>query len=119
MAGVKGMKHRGRRAPKSTDAAVLTLIENRLKAHVLGECEMSPTQVMAARAVYDKLRPSLSAIESTVKDPRDAADPQQLVAKLAAMFHEKPGLLEQVIALRDAATVTQQAVEQSQTQVKH
>lgn len=119
MSGIKGMKHRRRRAAKSNDAATLTLIENRLKAHVLGQEKMSPTQVMAARAVYDKLRPTLSAIEQTVNDERDMADPTQLAARLAALFHEKPALFEQVMALKNAASTQQHAQEQTSPQVTH
>lgn len=112
MAGVKGMKHRRARPRKASDAQVLASIENRLLSHSLGEIEMSPTQVMAARAVYDKLRPSLSAIEQNVHDSRDTVDPAALASRLAALFNEKPELFEQVIALKNAAM-------QSQSQVSH
>lgn len=119
MAGVKGMKHRRARPKKASDHQVLASIENRLRDHALGENEMSPTQVMAARAVYDKLRPTLSAIESTQLDPRDKADPQQLAARLAAMFAEKPALFEQVLALRSAASAQQAPNTSDETRVTH
>ena len=104
MAGVKGMKHRRARARKHSDALVMSRIENQLIAHALGECDMSQTEVQAAKAVYDKLRPSLSAIDQNITDARDAADPAQLSARLAALFTEKPQLFEQIKQLMSATT---------------
>ena len=118
MAGVKGMKHRRARPKKHTDALLMSKIENQLIEHALGEREMSPTQVQAAKAVYDKLRPTLSSIEQTQTDPRDQADATQLAARLAAMFNEKPELLEQIKQLMGNAA-QQSAEVKSEERVTH
>lgn len=73
--------------------------------------ELPVSAVQLLRARYDKLRPSLQAIEQTNHDARDTADPSQLTAKLAALFTEKPQLLEQIQALM--ATAAQQSAPQS------
>ena len=112
------MKHRRPRSTRSNDQQVLTVIENKLKAHALGTEEMSPTQVMAARAVYDKLRPTLAAVEQTTIDKRDSLNAQELAAKLAAMFIEKPELYDQVLAIHARALAQLQPVE-STAQAQH
>src|SRR5712691_9215929 len=106
MSGKLGMKHRRPRASKSNDKMILSRIENRLLDHGLGQTEMSPTQVMAARAVYDKLRPTLAAVEHTDPDPRDKMTPAELVTRLVAMFDAQPYLLDHVLALRGHTQVT-------------
>lgn len=103
MPGIKGMKHRRRRAPKSNDAQVCTVIENRLKNHFDGKEQMSQTQLKAAELLYSRLRPTLSAVEHSQQDPRDVMTPDELVSKLVALFNDKPELWAQVKALRDAA----------------
>jgi hypothetical protein len=40
-----------------------SMILNRLCDHVLGECEMSPTQVRAAEILLRKVLPDLSAVD--------------------------------------------------------
>ncbi|HZQ44461.1 MAG TPA: hypothetical protein VFA99_14495 [Acidobacteriaceae bacterium] len=78
-------------------------IKKRLMDHGLGKVEMQPSQVKALEVLLDRLEPRLSAIEHTEANPRDAADPAQLAARLAALFNEKPHLFEQVMALKNAS----------------
>lgn len=99
MAGVKGMKHRRPRTAKERDVYAASRIEQLLDAAREGEIELSPTRLKAMELAYSRLKPTLSAVEQTNVDPRDAADPAQLAQRLASMFNEKPELLEQVRAL--------------------
>ena len=63
--------------------------------------DISPSAVALLRARYDKLRPSLASTEVTMNDPRDNARPEDVAARLAALFNEKPDLFAQVMALKD------------------
>ncbi len=47
------------------DKIQATQIVNRLEGHVLGDLELSPTQIQAARILLDKSVPNLQAIEHT------------------------------------------------------
>lgn len=100
-------------------ASRVHLIKKRLLDHSLGKCDMSATQVRAAEVVLDRHEPRLASIEQTVHDARDTADPQELVQRLAAMFEQKPELLEQVLAARAAASAQQQAQSEAAHEVKH
>jgi len=63
MAGVKGMKHR-RPVPKSVTAVIeTTKICKRLQRHVLGEINLSSTQVRSAQILLNKTMPNLNAID--------------------------------------------------------
>lgn len=119
MSGVKGMKHRKPRPKKQRDEYAVARIEELLTKHMDGEIELSATQLKAMEIRYSRLRPTLSAVESTVHDTRDAADPAALAARLAALFHEKPALFDQVMALRSAANAPREPVKKDETRVTH
>ena len=103
MAGKKGMKHRRPRNQKGRDVYAISRIEQILDQAREGELELSPAQLKAIEISYSRLKPTLAAIEQTVVDPRDKQDPDQLAAKLGALFAEKPELWEQVKAIHDKA----------------
>ena len=93
-------------------------IKKRLSDAALGKCEMQPSQVKAAEVILDRHEPKLSSIEHSEANPRDAADPAQLVARLAALFTEKPQLLEQIRELMAGAS-PQTASSEPAPQVTH
>lgn len=62
-----------------------------------------PADATLMRARYDKLRPSLSAVEVTQNDPRDEMNADDMMGKLAAMFAEKPELWEQLVSIKQRA----------------
>ncbi len=80
---------------------------------------VDPVRVAAAKAALPFLMPTLASVEQTIVDDRDKADAGQLAARLAALFNEKPGLFEQVMALKNDANAQQQAQEQQPAQVTH
>jgi hypothetical protein len=94
------------RSPRSDDAQQCTVIEKLLANHYNGREKLSPTQLKAIELRYARLRPTLAAVEHTQLDPRDQMSPEELVAKLAALFDAQPQLLQQVLALRGHASVT-------------
>lgn len=77
--------------------------------------DISPAAVSLLRTRYDKLRPSLASTEVTVHDPRDQARPEDVAARLAAMFHENPALFDQVVALKNAGTPLPVVPDQAQS----
>jgi len=119
MAGKKGMKHRRPRTAKDRDIYAAARIEQILDAAREGELELTPARLKAIEIAYSRLKPTLAAIEQTNVDPRDKADPQQLAARLAALFTEKPQLFEQVVALKNAHAAQQQAQHESDAALKH
>lgn len=102
MAGIKGMKHTRPRAKKHNDAIEASKIENLLADHYHGVTELSSTQLKAIELRYARLKPTLAAIEQTIVDPRDKADPSDILNRLNALLNEKPELWDQLVALRAA-----------------
>lgn len=45
------------------DRIQASMLVNRLQSHVLGECDMKPTQVQAALGLLKKAMPDLSSVE--------------------------------------------------------
>lgn len=95
-------------------------IKKRLADSALGEGEkqMTPAQVKAAEVILDRHEPRLASVDQTVRDERDVADPSELAARLAALFHEKPALFEQVKAMCSAtnqSVATPAAIEERVT----
>lgn len=67
MAGVKGMHKRASTSPAAADAIRSRIragdIKDRLEKHILGEIEMSATQVSAGLGLLRKVLPDLAATE--------------------------------------------------------
>ena len=61
--------------------------------------ELSTSTVQLLRARYDKLRPSLSAIEQTVINESDRITEAQLFNNLATILQANPDMLPKLIAL--------------------
>ena len=105
------------------EAIVVGQIEKLLADHYLGKSELSATQLKAIELRYSRLRPTLSSIEQTNIDPRDAADPGALLQQLQALIAEKPHLLELLNRSASATNAvhngTSEHIEQSQEVVKH
>jgi hypothetical protein len=81
MAGVKGMHARRSTSPTYAEAVRSriqgSVIADQLLKHVLGETEMSATQVSAALGLLRKVSPDLAATQLTGADE----GPIQLIAK--------------------------------------
>lgn len=60
------------------------------KAHPFKE--ITPAAATLLRARYDKLRPTLSAVEQSVTDHRDKLNPAELETRLKAMYEANPEL---------------------------
>lgn len=118
MAGIKGMKHKRPRNAKERAVYATSRIEQLLDQAREGEIDLSPQRLKAIELAYSRLKPTLAAIEQTIVDPRDKADPAELATRLAAMFDAKPELLDQVMAIRTAAT-QKPAQQQAQEHVSH
>lgn len=119
MAGVKGMKHRRPRSMKERNVYAAARIEQILDAAREGEIELTPARLKAIEIAYSRLKPTLAAVEQTIVDPRDTADPAQLAARLAALFAEKPALFEQVMALKNAHAAQQSSPVADEQRVTH
>lgn len=119
MAGIKGMKHSRPRTPKDRDGYAAARIEQLLDQAREGKLKLAPDQLKAIELRYSRLRPMLSAVEQTVTDQRDTADPAAVAARLAAMFDAKPELFEQVMSLRAAASTQQTAPQTAEPHVTH
>lgn len=67
MAGVKGMRDKLFKSPQMVEkfrASIrVGLIRNRLMKHIIGELEMTPTQIRAAEILLNKSVPNLGHIE--------------------------------------------------------
>ena len=72
MAGVKGMRDRLIKSPERIErfrASVrVALIRNRLTKHILGEVEMSSTQVRACEILLNRAIPTVGQVEITGQD---------------------------------------------------
>lgn len=79
--------------------------------------DITPAAAQLLRSRYDKLRPTLSAIEQVEPDRRDALRPDELQAKLMALFEKNPGLFESIQAARIRGAQATNAVQQSAIQL--
>lgn len=72
MAGVKGMRDKLLNSPTRAEAwragVRVGLIRNRLMKHILGEIEMTPTQLRAADILLTRTIPAISSVEMVGKD---------------------------------------------------
>ena len=72
MAGVKGMRDKLLKSPERVEqwrASVrVALIRNRLTKHILGEIEMSATQVRACEILLTRAIPTVGQVEISGKD---------------------------------------------------
>jgi hypothetical protein len=59
------------------------------------------SNVLAAIKIrYDKLRPSLSAVEQTTISEDEKLDDNQILAKLSALIEQHPDIVQQALALK-------------------
>jgi len=63
-----------------------------LTEHVVGERDMSPSQVAAAKVVLDKCVPSLQAVEYRLLDA-DGLSEEEIIERIRAIVAENPKLL--------------------------
>ena len=96
-----GQRLRRDQSQQEKDAARLGLLEKLLIDHAHGRLELSATQVMAARAIYDKLRPSLSAIEQTTIHESDLTSEEQIVQALSTLIAQRPEIVDYLVDLRE------------------
>jgi len=98
--GLNGVRHKRNHDPETKEKIRLSQVENRLADHGFGKVELSATQVTALRAIYDKLRPSLSAVEQTTINPDDKLTEEQIMAKFQQLIDAFPDLLTKLLADR-------------------
>lgn len=118
MAGVKGMKHRRARTPKDRDGYAAARIEQLLDDIREGKTKADASQLKAMELRYSRLRPMLSAVEQTVTDARDTADPAEIEAKLRALYDAKPELFA-FIQPKAAQQVEQKSSAPGEQRVTH
>lgn len=107
MAGKKGSKYSRAMSNQQRDSIALSRIENYIdgqldKALVCPECgkehgavkDLTPAQVALIRARYDKLRPTLSAVDQTVHE--EPKGEQQVIQELRSLFLSKPELFHEL-----------------------
>lgn len=115
----KGARNRRPQTDREKDAKALREIENLLESASKGEIALDASRLKAIELRYSRLRPTLSSVDQTIHDERDTADASALAARLAALFHEKPALFDQVMALRSAANAHQQTDKKDEQRVTH
>ena len=116
MAGKKGQKWSKAMTSQQRDSIALTKIEKYIDSQIddvllCPECkqehgsakELSAAAVALIRARYDKLRPTLSAVDQTVhEEPKTEAE---LIQELMAVLEAKPELLAPLGLVRVAVPV--------------
>lgn len=68
--------------------------------------ELQPSAVALLKARYDKLRPSLSAVEQTNVNPDDKLDDSALLDRFKALIAANPDLLQIVTQSSNNAPIT-------------
>lgn len=102
-----GPRLRGSRALETRARIQAAALVKRLQAHVLGELDMSPTQVRAAEVLLNKVLPNLQAAELHHFDETQHATEAELVERLRAMLAALPPELRALVLLGIAgASVT-------------
>lgn len=70
--------------------------------------ELQPSAVALLKARYDKLRPSLSAVEQTTIEPAHQMTVEDIVAKFQALIKEVPEMRAMLLASVDNLASPQQ-----------
>lgn len=65
--------------------------------------ELQPSAVALLKARYDKLRPSLSAVEQTTIEPAQQLTEEQILLKLQALITAHPDLVQHALAMNAKA----------------
>lgn len=104
MAGKQGQRWSKAMTSQQRDSIALTKIEKYIDSQIddvllCPECkkehgsakELSTAAVALIRARYDKLRPTLSAVEQTQHEEQKGEE--QIIQELKALFYAKPELL--------------------------
>lgn len=73
--------------------------------------ELQPSAVALLKARYDKLRPSLSAVEQTTIEPAQQLTEDQIFAKIQALIAASPEMQARLLASVDKPAVPQQPVD--------
>lgn len=118
-----GVRLRRTQTQQERDANRLAQVENILIDHANGKLELNQSQVAAAKAIYDKLRPSLSSVEQTnIESQRSEAE---IKADLRAKYPNAQaiqGFIDDVFGdgymvaeVNKIATAPQQTVDNQQT----
>lgn len=120
--GITGYKVNRANLQATRDRITLTLVEKKLREHTRGEIELAPTQVMAARILYDKLRPNLSAVEVTHINDSDRQSESDILARLQALVDAHPDLIRSMLDAKrpvviDGSTVGNAALLGSETEL--
>jgi hypothetical protein len=85
-----------RRQAENVRAAIkVGNIINRLQKAAMGEVEMTPTQLNAAKLLLDKTLPSLCATEISQPEPQRTRE--ELVETLQSMVRANPELLDVLV----------------------
>lgn len=120
MSGKKGQRWSKSMTKQQRDEIALTKIENYMdsqmdKVLACPDCDkkyenvkdITPAQSALIRARYDKLRPTLSAVEQTVVSDADSASESQLINQLVSIIQARPDVLDTLIAMRQKASEAQ------------
>ena len=105
MSGKKGQVWSKNMTKHQRDAIALTKIEKYIDAQIDGQLlcnqckgevkEISPAAVQLLKARYDKLRPTLSSVDQTIKE--DVPNEQEIMAGLAHLLSANAGVLRQLL----------------------
>ena len=120
MAGKKGQKWSKGMTKHQRDEIALTKIENFMDAQMdkvlaCPDCGkeyesvkvIEPAQAALIRARYDKLRPTLSAVEQTIIDDRDSQSEGDIMAKLRALVGAHPDLIRSLLDAQQSSPEAQ------------
>ena len=76
----------------------VSMLANRLADHASGKIALEPTQVKSIEILLSKTCPSLSSIEQTIIDDRDAVPESELLGTLHALISSSPAVVDALLA---------------------
>ena len=80
--------------------------------------EINPAVIQALKIRYDKLRPSLSAVEQTMVEPDQKLSEADILGKITALLAAHPDLVQQALAMQARSTAaTGQVIKDSSEKV--
>lgn len=68
--------------------------------------DVNPAVISAMKIRYDKLRPSLSAVEQTTIEPDQKLSEADILGKITALLAAHPDLVQQALAMQARSTAT-------------
>lgn len=99
--GKTGVRARREKSEEERLQTRISKVEQFLLKQLDSPAESDSAKVSAAKALYDKLKPTLAAVEQHTIHGADLASEDQIISALESIVAQRPQLVDHLVAIRD------------------